>query len=118
MKSLIALALFAVLALAGVTLAGAAMSAAAALIVASRRGYQGGYVFERDPADITVAELTHAISGYELFAPVPPDRLQPHLPFVEELQRRLHEVASDAFGKTSSAEITTQREAQEAPPPA
>jgi Rrf2 family protein len=83
-------------------------------ILGSRRGYQGGYVFERDPSEITVAELTLAISGYELFAPVPADRFQPGLPFVDELQRRLREVASDAFGRTSIAEIATYDE----PPPA
>ena len=77
-------------------------------ILASRRGYQGGYIFERDPSEITVAELTLAISGYELFAPVAPDRNQPSVPFVDELQRRLRQVASDALATTSIAQITTR----------
>jgi Rrf2 family cysteine metabolism transcriptional repressor len=76
-----------------------------AAIVDSRRGYYGGYVLERHPQDITVAELTRAISGYELFAPIPADRLQPRLPFVEALQCRLREVASEVLGNTSIADI-------------
>jgi Rrf2 family protein len=83
-------------------------------IVASRRGYQGGYVFERDPSKITLAELALAISGYELFAPVPTDRLEPRVPFVEDLQRRLREVASEAFGTTSIAEISSGRKSETA----
>jgi Rrf2 family protein len=76
-------------------------------LVASRRGYHGGYVLVRDPRDISVAELTLAISGYELFAPVPPERLQPRLQFVEDLQCRLRDVAREILGATSIADITT-----------
>jgi Rrf2 family protein len=75
-----------------------------AKIVDSRRGYQGGYVLVRHPRDITVAELALAISGYEIFAPVP-DRLQPGLPFVEELQGRLRSVAREVLTSTTIAEI-------------
>jgi Rrf2 family protein len=78
----------------------------AAGLVASRRGYHGGYVLLRDPRDITVAEITRAISGYELFAPVPTDRLEPALPFVERLQCRLRDVAGEVLGSTSVAELT------------
>jgi Rrf2 family protein len=77
-------------------------------LVASRRGYRGGYVFVRDPREITVADLTLAISGYELFAPLPTGRLEPRLPFVDDLQSRLREVASQMFTQTSIAEIAAQ----------
>ena len=73
-------------------------------LIASRRGYQGGYVFVRDPRDITVAELTLAISGYELFAPLPSDRLDPRVPFVDDVQQRLRDVASEMLGTTSIAQ--------------
>ena len=74
-------------------------------LVASRRGYHGGYVLLRDPRDITVAEITRAISGYELFAPVPSDRLEPALPFIERLQCRLRDVAGEVLSSTSVAEL-------------
>ena len=76
-------------------------------IVASRRGYQGGYTLTRDPHEITVAEVALAISGYELFAPAPPDRLQPGLQFVDELQRRLRDVAHEMLATTSIAQISS-----------
>jgi len=82
-------------------------------LVASRRGYHGGYVFVRDPHRITVAELTQAIRGYEVFAPVPADRLQPGYPFVEHLQGRLRSVASEVLRSTSVAELARGA----APPP-
>jgi Rrf2 family protein len=74
-------------------------------LVASRRGYRGGYVLNRDPREITIADLTLAISGYELFAPVPAERLEPRMPFVDNLQRRLRDVASEMLGTTSIAEL-------------
>ena len=74
-------------------------------LVTSRRGYHGGYALVRDPRLITVAELTLAVSGYEVFAPVPADRLQSQYPFVEHLQDRLREVASETLRSTSIAEI-------------
>jgi Rrf2 family protein len=74
-------------------------------LVASRRGYYGGYVLIRDPRHITVAEITLAVSGYELFAPVPTDRLEPDLPFIEKLRCRLRDVASEVLGSTSVAEL-------------
>ena len=74
-------------------------------LVTSRRGYRGGYVLSRDPHRITVAELALAISGYEVFAPVPEDRLQREYPFVEHLQARLREVAGEVLRSTSIAEI-------------
>ena len=76
-------------------------------LVDSRRGYRGGYVFAKDPHLITVADLALAISGYEVFAPVPPDRLERGYPFVERLQARLREVAGEVLRSTSIAEITT-----------
>jgi Rrf2 family protein len=75
-------------------------------LVTSRRGYHGGYVFARDPRTVTVADLALAISGYEVFAPVPDDRMQQAYPFVEHLQGRLREVASEVLRSTSVAEIT------------
>ncbi len=74
-------------------------------LIASKRGYHGGYVFVRDPHQITVAELTLAIRGYEVFAPVPADRLQSGYPFVEHLQGRLRSVASEVLRSTSVAEL-------------
>jgi len=75
-------------------------------LIASRRGYQGGYVFVRDPADVTVADVTAAISGSELFAPS--DRLGPRLWFVDDLQHRLREVAAEMLAATSIAQLAAQ----------
>src|SRR5579862_4193810 len=58
-------------------------------LITSRRGYHGGYVFSRDPHAVSVADLALAVSGYEVFAPVPDDRRQQAYPFVEHLQCRL-----------------------------
>jgi Rrf2 family protein len=80
----------------------------AAGLITSRRGYRGGYGFVRDPADVTVADLTLAISGYELFAAPPSDRLEPRFPFVDELHRRLRDVAAESLGATSIAQIAAQ----------
>jgi len=77
-------------------------------LITSRRGYCGGYVFVRDPADVTVADLMLAISGYELFAVRPAGRLEPGLPFVDDLQRRLRDVAAETFAATSIAQVAAQ----------
>jgi Rrf2 family protein len=84
-------------------------------LVDSRRGYRGGYVFARDPRGITVADLALAISGYEVFAPVPADRLQRGYPFVEHLQARLREVAGEVLRSTSIAEFATESTAPREP---
>jgi len=77
----------------------------AADIVDARRGHNGGYVLAHDPSDISVADLTRAISRFELFAPTPRARLKPRLPFVDELQQRLRDVTSEAFCTTSLADL-------------
>ncbi len=77
----------------------------AAGLVTSRRGYHGGYGLVRDPNLITIAELARAIDGYEVFAPVPADRLQHGYPFVEHLQTQLRDVASEVLRSTSLAEL-------------
>lgn len=74
-------------------------------LVASKRGYHGGYVLLRHPRDISVAELTRAVSGHELFAPVPSDRLQPGFAFIEQLHGRLRDVASEVLESTSVEQI-------------
>jgi Rrf2 family protein len=74
-------------------------------IVASKRGYYGGYVLTRDPRDISLAELTHAVSGYDLFVAVAPERLGPPLPFIEDLQERLRDLAGEMLETTSIAEL-------------
>jgi DNA-binding IscR family transcriptional regulator len=77
-------------------------------LIVSRRGYRGGSVLVRDPRDITVAELTLATSGYELFAPLPCERFEPRLAFVDDLQRRLRDVAAERLAATSIAQIAAQ----------
>ena len=74
-------------------------------LVDARRGYCGGYVLRRDPHDITVAELAQAVDGHGLFVPVPRHRRNPPLAFVDDLQRRLRDVAREAFEETSIAEL-------------
>ena len=75
-------------------------------ILAAKRGYYGGYAFARDPREITLAELMRAIDGYDLFAPLSPERLQPRVAFVDELRDTLARVARDALGATSIAALT------------
>ena len=76
-------------------------------ILSAKRGYYGGYAFIRDPREITLAELMRAIDGYELFAPLSPERLQPRVAFVDDLRHTLSQVAQDALGATSVAELTS-----------
>lgn len=80
-------------------------------ILSARRGYHGGYEFTRDPRDISVAELMFAICGYELFAPLAPERLQPRFVFVDNLRAELSLVASNVLESTSIGELSTQCEA-------
>lgn len=76
-----------------------------AKLVEARRGHAGGYALGREPSDVTVAEVASAVHGYELFAPVPPHRASPRLQFIDELQRRLRDLACDALESTSIADI-------------
>jgi Rrf2 family protein len=76
-----------------------------ARILSAKRGYYGGYVFTRDPREISVAELMLAIAGYELFAPLSPEGLQPRFALVDELRQVLAEVARETLGATSIAEL-------------
>jgi Rrf2 family cysteine metabolism transcriptional repressor len=76
-------------------------------ILSAKRGYYGGYVFTRDPHEISVAELMLAIAGYELFAPLSPEGLQPGFALVDELRRALAEVARKRLDATSIAELVS-----------
>src|SRR5258706_11237548 len=80
-------------------------------ILSAKRGYEGGYAFDRDPRAITVGELMRAISGYELFAPIPPDRPQPRFACVDELREMLSRVASDALGSMTIGDLAERDQA-------
>jgi Rrf2 family protein len=74
-------------------------------ILSAKRGYYGGYAFTRDPREISVSELMLAIAGYELFAPLSPEGLQPRFALVDELRQTLAEVARETLDATSIAEL-------------
>jgi Rrf2 family protein len=74
-------------------------------ILSAKRGYYGGYAFTRDPRDISVAELMLATAGYELFAPLSPERPQPRFALLDELRHTLTEVARETLGATSISEL-------------
>jgi Rrf2 family protein len=80
-------------------------------IVNSRRGYYGGYVLQRDPHDISVAEIARAVDGYELFAPIPRHRSASRLAFVEDLRSHLRDLASSSLEATSIAQLAVETEA-------
>jgi len=80
-------------------------------ILSAKRGYEGGYAFTRDPHDVTVGEVMLAISGYELFAPLPPDRVGPPLAFVDDLRSTLARVASGALGSMTIGDLAEQDQA-------
>jgi Rrf2 family protein len=77
----------------------------AAELVVGKRGYYGGYVLARDPNDIRVTELMFAIGAPELLVPLPPQLEQPRSAFVDDLRSRLSQVALDAFGAATVAEL-------------
>jgi len=77
-------------------------------ILSAKRGYQGGYVFTRDPREISVADLMVAISGYELFVPLAPDRLNLRIGFFDELRAELMSVVSDALEALSIAGLSNR----------
>ncbi len=47
-----------------------------------------------------------AIAGYELFAPLSREGLQPRFEFVDQLRHTLAEVARETLGATSIAELS------------
>ena len=74
-------------------------------LVLGKRGYYGGYVLARDPNDIRVTELMFAIGAPELLVPLPPQLEQPRSAFVDDLRSRLSQVALEAFGAATVAEL-------------
>ena len=76
-------------------------------LVLGKRGYYGGYILARDPNDIRVTELMLAVGAPELLVPLPPQLEHPRSAFVDDLRRRLTEVADDAFGSATIAQLAT-----------
>ena len=76
-------------------------------IVLGKRGYYGGYSLARDPKDIHITELMYAVGAPELLVPLPPQLEQPRSAFVDELRTRLTQVAHDAFGAATVAELAS-----------
>jgi Rrf2 family protein len=74
-------------------------------LVLGKRGYYGGYILARDPDDIRVTELMLAVGSPELLVPLPPQLEHPRSAFVDDLRRRLTEVADDAFGSATIAHL-------------
>jgi Rrf2 family protein len=79
-----------------------------ASLVSARRGHHGGYALARDPSDIRIAELMVAVGAPELLVPLPPQLEQPRSEFVDDLRRRLTEIATDAFGSATVADIARE----------
>jgi Rrf2 family protein len=74
-------------------------------LVHGKRGYYGGYILARDPRDIRLTELLLAVGAPELLVPLPPQLEQPRSAFIDDLRRRLTQVAVDAFGSVTVAEL-------------
>jgi Rrf2 family protein len=74
-------------------------------LVAGKRGYYGGYILARDPNTIRVTELMLAIGAHDLLVPLPPQLQQPRSAFVDDLRGKLSQVALDAFGAATVAEL-------------
>jgi len=74
-------------------------------LVASRRGYQGGFRLARDPHRISVGDAARAVDTYELFVMVPRRAATPRVDFIDALRDRLRNIAHDAFETTSIAAI-------------
>jgi Rrf2 family protein len=74
-------------------------------LVSGKRGYYGGYLLTRDPNDIRVTELMLAVGSHDLLVPLPPQLEQPRSAFVDELRSKLTQVAVDAFGAATVAEV-------------
>jgi len=79
-------------------------------LVAGKRGYYGGYILSRDPHDIRVTELMLAVGSHDLLVPLPPQLEEPRSAFVDELRDKLSQVALDAFGAATVAELANGRE--------
>jgi Rrf2 family protein len=83
-------------------------------LVLGKRGYYGGYMLARDPNDISVTELMLAVGAPELLVPLPPQLEQPRSAFVDDLRSRLSQVALDAFGAATVAEVAAGYQFQDA----
>ena len=59
----------------------------------------------RDPNDILVREVLGAVGAQEILVPLPPQLEQPPSVFVDELRRKLIQVALDAFDGTTVADL-------------
>jgi Rrf2 family protein len=75
-------------------------------ILSAKRGYEGGYVFTRDPREISVADLMVAISGYEVFVPLAPERLNLGTAFFDELRAEVMSVVGNALDALSIAGLS------------
>ena len=73
----------------------------------SRTGYHGGYVFQVIRPSSASPNWRRRSAATSCSCRVPPDRLEPRLPFVDDLQRRLRDVVREMLGATSIAEITS-----------
>ena len=76
-------------------------------LVHGKRGYYGGYVLAREPADIRVTELMLAVGAPELLVPLPPQLELPRSAFIDDLRSRLTQVALDAFGAATIADLAS-----------
>jgi Rrf2 family protein len=74
-------------------------------LVSGKRGYYGGYILARDPNEIRVTELMRAVGSHDLLVPLPPQLEQPRSAFVDDLRSKLTQVALDAFGAATVAEL-------------
>jgi Rrf2 family protein len=79
----------------------------AAGLVHGKRGYYGGYALARDPSEIRITELMLAVGAPDLLVPLPPQLEQPRSAFVDDLRTRLTQVADEAFGSATVAELAT-----------
>jgi Rrf2 family protein len=74
-------------------------------LVSGKRGYYGGYILARDPNEIRVTELMVAVGSHDLLVPLPPQLEQPRSAFVDDLRSKLSQVALEAFGAATVAEL-------------
>jgi Rrf2 family protein len=74
-------------------------------LVSARRGHHGGYALIRDPHDILVRDVLGAVGAQEILVPLPPQLGSPPSVFVDDLRRKLIQVALDAFDATTVADL-------------
>ena len=77
-------------------------------LVSARRGHHGGYALLRDPAEILVRDVIVAVGSEEILVPLPPQLEHPPSVFVDDLRRKLIQVALDAFDGTTVADLARE----------